>query len=80
MCNEKAINNATSNTTEKEIDNLFDLPFGTKVKVVWNTSRRKDSYIGVIYGDMIGWEDGLCDEQGIIMESIYNKSCKAYLI
>lgn len=72
-------------SAEKTIEaiDLFTLPFGTKIKVVWHDSRHhkpNETYKGVIYGHMIGWEDGLSDEQGIIMESIHDGCCKVYLI
>ena len=64
-------------------DELFDLPFGTQIKIVWDNStyhKKNLTLKGVIFGDKIGWEDGLVDEQGMIRESMYAGSCKVYLV
>lgn len=56
---------------------LMNLPFGTKIKVVW---KKNETYLGVIFGENIGYEDGKIDKTIIISESIYNNNCTVYLM
>jgi len=61
---------------------LLDLPFGSKIKIIWHNSKRhkkNERYRGIVFGDMIGWEDGLSDTLRIIAESMYNEWCMVYL-
>lgn len=62
---------------------LKDLAFGSKIRVIWHNSNRHEKnseYYGVIYGENIGYEDGLTDNIQTIAESIFNDWCMVYLI
>lgn len=56
---------------------LRDLPFGARIKVVWR--KEKDEYVGTIFGDKIGYTDGLVDSIRTICEAEYNGLCDVYL-
>ena len=69
----------------KRVDesDLYELPFGTKIRVIWHNSpyhSKNAEYYGVIFGGKIGYEDGLTDDVKEIAESIYNDSCMVYVI
>ena len=60
---------------------LLDLKFGTKIKVVWHNSKHHDKneeHYGVIFGDKIGYEDGLTDKTRDIAKCVYNDFCMVY--
>lgn len=62
---------------------LLNLAFGSKIRVVWHNSsfhNKNDEYYGVVFGDMIGYKDGLIDSLKTIAECVYNNWCKVYLI
>lgn len=62
---------------------LLDLPFGTKLKVVWHNSKhheKNEEYVGVVFGQKIGWEDGLEDDLRTIAECAYNDWCMVYIM
>lgn len=62
---------------------LLDLPFGTKIKVIWHNSKRhekNEEYVGVVFGRKIGWEDGLEDDLRTIAECAYNDWCMVYIM
>lgn len=64
-------------------DELLELSFGSKIRVIWHNSPRHekgDEYYGVIFGDKIGYEDGLVDDKRTIAECIYNDWCMVYLV
>lgn len=56
---------------------LMNLAFGTKIKVVWE---KNETYLRVIFGENIGYEDGKFDKTIIISESIHNNNCEVYLL
>jgi len=62
---------------------LLELPFGSMIRVIWHNSKYHEKnveYCGVIYGNNIGWEDGLTEETRIIAECMYNDWCMCYLV
>lgn len=62
---------------------LRELSFGSKIRVIWHNSKRHEhnaEYYGVVFGDKIGYEDGLTDELLTIAECIYNDWCMVYLM
>lgn len=62
---------------------LLDLTFGSKIKVIWHNSKRhekNEEYVGVIFGQKIGWEDGLEDDVRTIAECVNNDWCMVYLM
>lgn len=62
---------------------LLELSFGSKIRVIWHNSprhERGDEYYGIIFGDKIGYEDGLVDDKRNIAECIYNDWCMVYLV
>ena len=60
-----------------EVKDIYTLPFGTKINVVWNDGRH---FNGVLFGGHIGWEDGLIDNQKMIRECMLKGICKVYII
>lgn len=61
---------------------LLKLPFGSKIKIIWHNQKRdkiEEAYNGVIFGDSIGYEDGLTDKTKHIAERLYNGLCIVYL-
>lgn len=62
---------------------LMELPFGSQIRVIWHNSNRhekNEEYYGVIFGNKIGYEDGLIDECRNIAECIYNDWCMVYTL
>lgn len=62
---------------------LLALPFGSKIKVIWHNSKhheKNEEYVGMIFGQKIGWEDGLEDDVRTIAECVYNDWCMVYLM
>lgn len=62
---------------------LRELPFGSKIRVIWHNSNhheKGEEYYGVIFGDKIGYEDGLIDDTRIIAECMFNDWCMVYLM
>lgn len=62
---------------------LRELPFGSKVKVIWYNSIHHDKNeecYGVVFGDKIGWEDGKVDDLSTIAECMFNDWCMTYLM
>ena len=58
-----------------KIDDLSALRFGDKIKVVWNTD---ESYVGLVFGDKIGYEDGNADTIEVIAEHRNRGLCEVY--
>ena len=61
---------------------LLELSFGSKIRVIWHNSNRHKKgaeYYGVIFGDKIGYEDGLVDDKRTLAECMYNDWCMVYL-
>lgn len=68
---------------ELTITELRELPFCSRIKIVWHNSEYHDlnaEYIGVIFGDKIGYEDGLVDRVHVIAESMHDDRCMVYLM
>ena len=64
-------------------EELNELPFGSMIRVVWHNSCNHGSteeYYGVIFGNMIGYEDGKIDNVRTIAEAAYNNQCLVYLM
>lgn len=62
---------------------ILDLPFGTKIKVVYHKSKyhsKDETYNAVVFGEKIGYEDGVVDNLRTIAEQAYNNYCKVYLL
>ena len=62
---------------------LLELTFGSKIRVIWHNSKyhkKGSEYCGVVFGDKIGYEDGLIDDLRAIAECMHNDSCMVYLI
>lgn len=68
---------------DREIDSveLMNLPFGAMVRVVWHNSeyhQENDSYLGVIVGRNIMYEDGKQDPKILIAECASSNNCKLF--
>lgn len=64
-------------------EEILALPFGTKVKIVYRKSKyhgKNETYNAVVFGEKIGYEDGLVDHLRIIAEQAYNNDCKVHLL
>ena len=64
-------------------EQVLNLTFGTKIKIIYYKSKyhnKNETYKAVVYGDKIGYEDGLIDNLRIIAEEVYNNQCRVYLI
>lgn len=64
-------------------EEILNLTFGTKIKIVYHNSKHHDkneTYKAVVYGDKIGYEDGMSDRLRIIAEQAFENECKVYLI
>lgn len=64
-------------------EEVLNLTFGTKIKIVYHNSKyhdKNETYKAVVYGDKIGYEDGIVDHLRIIAEQAYNNQCKVYII
>lgn len=62
---------------------LSELPFGSQIRVIWHNSKhheKNEEYYGVIFGDKIGYEDGLTDNIRDIAESMFNDWCMVYVV
>lgn len=62
---------------------LLELPFGSKIKVVWHNSphhSKNSEYCGVIFGNKIGYEDGFVDSVRTIAECMFNDWCMVYIL
>lgn len=59
------------------IDSLYDLRFGSFVRVMWS---KNEECRGVIYGSNIGYEDGKTEAVSIIAEHMSRDLCKVFLI
>ena len=59
---------------------LLELPFGSKIRVIWHNSNYHDEYYGIIFGGKIGYEDGKFDNTRTIVECMFNDWCMVYLI
>lgn len=69
----------------KRIDKFefIALTFGSQVKIVWifddTTHYRKDAeYYAVVFGDYLGYEDGMMDTKSVIAEAIDSDKCIVY--
>ena len=72
--------NIVKRITDRE---LLELSFGSKIRVIWHNSihhSKNDEYYGVVFGNKIGYEDGLIDDLRTIAECIFNDWCMVYLI
>ena len=83
--------NETTNTEDYEVITsknreinpveLMNLPFGSMVRVVWHNSeyhKENDSYLGVIVGRNIMYEDGKWDPKILIAECASANNCKLF--
>lgn len=64
-------------------EEVLDLTFGTKIKIVYHNSKyhnKNETYNAVVFGEKIGYEDGLVDHLRIIAEQVYNNECKVHLL
>ena len=64
-------------------EEILALPFGTKIKIVYRKSNyhsKNETYNAVVFGEKIGYEDGLVDHLRIIAEQTYNNDCKVHLL
>mgnify|MGYP003289454209 FL=1 len=64
-------------------EEILALPFGTKIKIVYHKSKyhsKNEAYNAVVFGEKIGYEDGLVDHLRIIAEQVYNNECKVHLL
>lgn len=62
---------------------VLDLTFGTKIKIIYHNSKyhnKNEEYKAVVFGDKIGYEDGVIDHLRIIAEQVYDNVCKVYVI
>lgn len=62
---------------------LLELPFGSKIKVVWHNSPhhyKNSEYYGVTFGNKIGYEDGFIDDIKTIAECVFNDWCIVYIL
>ena len=62
---------------------VLNLTFGTKIKIVYHNSvyhQKNEVYRAVVFGDKIGYEDGVIDHLRIIAEQVYDNVCKVYVI
>lgn len=62
---------------------LLELPFGSQIRIIWHNSKhheKNEEHYGVIFGEKIGWEDGLVDNRRDIAECMFNDWCMAYLM
>lgn len=64
-------------------EEILNLTFGNQIKIVYHNSKyhdKNETYKAVVYGDKIGYEDGLVDCLRIIAEQAFENECKVYLI
>lgn len=64
-------------------EEILSLPFGTKIKIVYHKSKyhsKNETYNAVVFGEKIGYEDGIVDYLRIIAEQVYNNECKVHLL
>lgn len=59
---------------------LINLPFGSKIKIVWHYSNGYRQAYGIIFGDKIGYSDGFIDNKKVIAEQVCTNECNVYLI
>ena len=62
---------------------LLELPFGSQIRIIWHNSihhEKNEEHYGVIFGEKIGYEDGLFDNRRNIAECMLNDWCMAYLM
>lgn len=62
---------------------LMELSFGSQIRIIWHNSKRhkeNEEYYGVIFGDKIGYEDGLVENRRDIAECMFNDWCMVYLM
>lgn len=62
---------------------LLELKFGSQIRIIWHNSdhhKKNEEYYGVVFGDKIGYEDGLVDDLRTIAECMYNDWCMVYLL
>lgn len=64
-------------------EEILALPFGTKIKIVYRKSKyhsKNETYNAVVFGEKIGYEDGVIDYLRIIAEQVYDNQCKVHLL
>lgn len=82
--NESMMNISQENEEKTPLSSteMYELEFGTKIRVVWHNSKhhpKGETFYGVVFGGNIGYTDGLFDEIGAIAECAYNDWCKVYI-
>ncbi len=64
-------------------EEVLALPFGTKIKIVYHKTKyhkKGETYNAVVFGEKIGYEDGLIDHLRIIAEQVDINQCKVHLL
>lgn len=64
-------------------EELKELPFGSKIKVIWHNSwghDKNEEHLGVIFADKIGWDNGQTDNIKLIVDCLHNDWCMIYLM
>ena len=64
-------------------EDILALTFGTKIKIVYHNSKyhfKNATYKAVVYGDKIGYENGIVEHLRIIAEKVASNECRVYLI
>ena len=62
---------------------LLELPFGSKIKVIWPDSiyrHKRAGYYGIVFGNNIGYEGGSIDDLGTIAKCMFDNWCVVYQI
>lgn len=62
---------------------LLELSFGSEIRIIWHNLRHQKNGVeeyGVIFGNKIGFENGLSLETKNIAKSMRDDLCMCYLI
>lgn len=62
---------------------LLELPFGSKIKVIWPDSiycNKRAGYYGIVFGNNIGYEGGSIDDLRTIAKYMFDNWCMVYQI
>ena len=62
---------------------LLELPFGSKIKVIWPDSiycNKRAGYYRIVFGNNIGYEDVSIDDLGTIAKCMFDNWCVVYQI
>lgn len=62
---------------------ILELAFGSKIRVIWHNSKyhkKNAEYYGVVFGNKIGYENGLTNKLIDIAKCVFNDLCMVYLI